>query len=66
MGKKGGQGFYDDSDAGKTLWPGLVQLFTVSAGQSAQPDLMAWLMFAQANEPAAAVVQQAETGGRFE
>jgi 3-hydroxyacyl-CoA dehydrogenase/enoyl-CoA hydratase/3-hydroxybutyryl-CoA epimerase len=52
VGKKAGQGFYDYSDAGKTLWPGLAPLFPVAAEQPAQQDLMDRLMFAQANEAA--------------
>jgi 3-hydroxyacyl-CoA dehydrogenase/enoyl-CoA hydratase/3-hydroxybutyryl-CoA epimerase len=52
VGKKAGQGFYDYSDGGKALWPGLAQLFPVTAEQPAQQDLIARLMFAQANEAA--------------
>ncbi|MFN7725066.1 MAG: 3-hydroxyacyl-CoA dehydrogenase NAD-binding domain-containing protein [Rubrivivax sp.] len=52
VGKKAGQGFYDYSDAGKALWPGLATLFPVAAEQPVQQDLVDRLMFAQANEAA--------------
>jgi 3-hydroxyacyl-CoA dehydrogenase/enoyl-CoA hydratase/3-hydroxybutyryl-CoA epimerase len=52
IGKKAGQGFYDYSEEGKSLWPGLAQMFPVAAEQPSQPELMDRLMFAQANEAA--------------
>ncbi len=52
IGKKAGQGFYDYSDDGKALWPGLASLYPVAASQPAQQELMDRLMFAQANEAA--------------
>jgi 3-hydroxyacyl-CoA dehydrogenase/enoyl-CoA hydratase/3-hydroxybutyryl-CoA epimerase len=52
IGKKAGQGFYDWGDGGRTLWPGLAQLFPVAAQQPPQQELMDRLMFAQANEAA--------------
>ncbi len=52
IGKKAGQGFYDYSDEGKALWPGLAQLYPVAAGQPLQQELMDRLIFAQANEAA--------------
>jgi 3-hydroxyacyl-CoA dehydrogenase/enoyl-CoA hydratase/3-hydroxybutyryl-CoA epimerase len=52
IGKKAGQGFYDYSDEGKTLWPGLAGMCPVAATQPAQQELMDRLMFAQANEAA--------------
>jgi 3-hydroxyacyl-CoA dehydrogenase / enoyl-CoA hydratase / 3-hydroxybutyryl-CoA epimerase len=52
IGKKAGQGFYDYSDDGKALWPGLATMLPVAATQPAQQELMDRLMFAQANEAA--------------
>jgi 3-hydroxyacyl-CoA dehydrogenase/enoyl-CoA hydratase/3-hydroxybutyryl-CoA epimerase len=52
VGKKVGRGFYDWGDDGKTLWPGLAQLFPVASQQPAQRELIDRLMFAQANEAA--------------
>jgi len=52
VGKKAGRGFYDWGDDGKTLWPGLAQLFPVAPQQPAQRELIDRLMFAQANEAA--------------
>jgi len=52
VGKKAGQGFYDWTDDGKQLWPGLGRLFPAASQQPAQKDLMDRLMFAQANEAA--------------
>ncbi len=50
VGKKAGQGFYDWTDAGRTLWPGLKDLYPVAAAQPPQRELIDRLMFAQANE----------------
>jgi 3-hydroxyacyl-CoA dehydrogenase / enoyl-CoA hydratase / 3-hydroxybutyryl-CoA epimerase len=56
IGKKTGRGFYDwpDAQAGgdKQLWPGLAQLFPVTAQQPTQRELIDRLLFAQANEAA--------------
>jgi 3-hydroxyacyl-CoA dehydrogenase/enoyl-CoA hydratase/3-hydroxybutyryl-CoA epimerase len=52
IGKKARQGFYDYTDDGKRLWPGLAELFPVAASQPDQCELIDRLMFAQANEAA--------------
>ncbi len=52
LGKKVGRGFYDWTDDGKALWPGLAQHHPVAAVQPPQQELMDRLMFAQANEAA--------------
>jgi 3-hydroxyacyl-CoA dehydrogenase/enoyl-CoA hydratase/3-hydroxybutyryl-CoA epimerase len=52
IGKKAGQGFYDYTDDGKRLWPGLAGLYPVAAEQPPQQALIDRLMFAQANEAA--------------
>ncbi|MBK9134357.1 MAG: enoyl-CoA hydratase/isomerase family protein [Betaproteobacteria bacterium] len=52
IGKKAGKGFYDYTDAGKTLWPELTKLYPTAAEQPAQRELIDRLMFAQANEAA--------------
>ncbi|MDP1649393.1 MAG: 3-hydroxyacyl-CoA dehydrogenase NAD-binding domain-containing protein [Rubrivivax sp.] len=52
IGKKAGQGFYDWTDDGKLLWPGLASLYPVAAQQPEQRELIDRLMFAQANEAA--------------
>ncbi|MDO9075077.1 MAG: 3-hydroxyacyl-CoA dehydrogenase NAD-binding domain-containing protein [Rubrivivax sp.] len=52
LGKKVGQGFYDWTDDGKALWPGLARHWPVAAAQPPQQVLMDRLMFAQANEAA--------------
>ena len=52
VGKKAGQGFYDWTEDGKTLWPELAKLYPVAAQQPAQRELIDRLMFAQANEAA--------------
>ena len=52
IGRKAGKGFYDWSDSGKTLWPGLAGLYPVAAQQPSQKELIDRLMFAQANEAA--------------
>ncbi|MBE0548784.1 MAG: enoyl-CoA hydratase/isomerase family protein [Rubrivivax sp.] len=52
IGKKAGQGFYDWTDDGKLLWPGLANLYPVAARQPEQRELIDRLMFAQANEAA--------------
>ena len=52
VGKKAGRGFYDWSDDGRMLWPGLKELYPPRAEQPPQAELMDRLMFAQANEAA--------------
>jgi 3-hydroxyacyl-CoA dehydrogenase/enoyl-CoA hydratase/3-hydroxybutyryl-CoA epimerase len=52
VGRKAGKGFYDWSDAGRALWPGLADLFPVASSQPPQRDLVDRLLFAQANEAA--------------
>jgi 3-hydroxyacyl-CoA dehydrogenase/enoyl-CoA hydratase/3-hydroxybutyryl-CoA epimerase len=52
VGKKAGKGLYDWSDEGRTLWPGLAQMYTLAAKQPTQRELIDRLMFAQANEAA--------------
>jgi 3-hydroxyacyl-CoA dehydrogenase/enoyl-CoA hydratase/3-hydroxybutyryl-CoA epimerase len=52
VGRKAGQGFYDWTDDGKQLWPGLAGLFPVAAKQPAQRELIDRLMMVQANEAA--------------
>jgi 3-hydroxyacyl-CoA dehydrogenase/enoyl-CoA hydratase/3-hydroxybutyryl-CoA epimerase len=52
IGKKAGQGFYDHADGGRTLWPGLKQMFPLAAQQPQQKELIDRLMFVQANEAA--------------
>jgi len=51
-GKKAGQGFYDYTDEGKRLWPGLAERYPVAADQPPQAELIDRLMMAQANEAA--------------
>ncbi len=55
IGKKAGKGFYDWGDDGKTLWPELARMYPVAATQPEQRELIARLMFAQANEAARCV-----------
>jgi 3-hydroxyacyl-CoA dehydrogenase/enoyl-CoA hydratase/3-hydroxybutyryl-CoA epimerase len=52
VGRKSGRGFYDWSDAGRSLWPGLAEMFPVAPAQPAQRELVDRLLFAQANEAA--------------
>ena len=52
IGKKSGQGFYDYAEGDKSLWPGLTRLYPTAAQQPPQRELIARLMFAQANEAA--------------
>jgi len=52
VGKKAGQGFYDWTEDGKTLWPELGRLYPLAAQQPGQQELIDRLMFAQANEAA--------------
>jgi 3-hydroxyacyl-CoA dehydrogenase/enoyl-CoA hydratase/3-hydroxybutyryl-CoA epimerase len=55
IGRKANLGFYDWTDAGRTLWPGLAALFPVSKQQPPQSDLVDRLLFVQANEAARCV-----------
>ena len=55
IGRKANLGFYDWTDAGRSLWPGLAQLFPVAARQPPQRELIDRLMFVQANEAARCV-----------
>jgi len=55
IGRKANLGFYDWTDAGRSLWPGLAELFPVAAQQPAQRELIDRLMFVQANEAARCV-----------
>jgi len=50
IGKKAGKGFYDYGDDGKALWPELTRLFPPAARQPDQQELIARLLFVQANE----------------
>jgi len=54
-GRKTGRGFYDWTDDGRRLWPGLAELFPVAAKQPPQHELIDRLLFAQANEAARCV-----------
>ena len=55
IGRKANLGFYDWTDAGRSLWPGLAQMFPVAARQPTQRELIDRLMFVQANEAARCV-----------
>ena len=55
IGRKANLGFYDWTDAGRSLWPGLGAMFPVAAQQPTQRELIDRLMFAQANEAARCV-----------
>jgi 3-hydroxyacyl-CoA dehydrogenase/enoyl-CoA hydratase/3-hydroxybutyryl-CoA epimerase len=55
IGRKANLGFYDWTDAGRSLWPGLAEMFPVSATQPTQRELIDRLLFAQANEAARCV-----------
>ena len=55
IGRKANLGFYDWTDAGRSLWPGLAQMFPVTAQQPTQEELIDRLMFVQANEAARCV-----------
>jgi len=54
-GRKSGRGFYDWTDGGHRLWPGLADLFPVAVTQPSQQELIDRLLFAQANEAARCV-----------
>jgi len=55
IGRKANLGFYDWTDAGRSLWPGLAELFPVAARQPTQRELIDRLLFVQANEAARCV-----------
>jgi 3-hydroxyacyl-CoA dehydrogenase/enoyl-CoA hydratase/3-hydroxybutyryl-CoA epimerase len=55
IGRKANLGFYDWTDAGRSLWPGLAGMFPVAAQQPAQRELIDRLLFVQANEAARCV-----------
>jgi 3-hydroxyacyl-CoA dehydrogenase / enoyl-CoA hydratase / 3-hydroxybutyryl-CoA epimerase len=55
IGRKANLGFYDWTDAGRSLWPGLAGMFPVAAQQPTQRELIDRLMFVQANEAARCV-----------
>jgi len=55
IGRKANLGFYDWTDAGRSLWPGLVEMFPVAAQQPSQRELIDRLLFVQANEAARCV-----------
>ena len=55
IGRKANLGFYDWTDAGRRLWPGLAEMFPVAAQQPTQRELIDRLLFVQANEAARCV-----------
>ena len=55
IGRKANLGFYDWTDAGRSLWPGLAEMFPGSAQQPSQRELIDRLLFVQANEAARCV-----------
>jgi 3-hydroxyacyl-CoA dehydrogenase / enoyl-CoA hydratase / 3-hydroxybutyryl-CoA epimerase len=55
IGRKANLGFYDWTDAGRSLWPGLAGMFPVAATQPSQRQLIDRLLFVQANEAARCV-----------
>ncbi|MEO5686312.1 MAG: 3-hydroxyacyl-CoA dehydrogenase NAD-binding domain-containing protein [Burkholderiaceae bacterium] len=55
IGRKANLGFYDWTDAGRNLWPGLAEMFPVAEQQPSQRELIDRLLFAQANEAARCV-----------
>ena len=55
IGRKANLGFYDWTDAGRSLWPGLAEMFPVAAQQPTQRELIDRLLFVQANEAARCV-----------
>ena len=55
IGRKANLGFYDWTDAGRSLWPGLAEMFPVAAAQPTQRELIDRLLFVQANEAARCV-----------
>lgn len=55
IGRRANLGFYDWTDAGRSLWPGLAEMFPVAARQPSQRELIDRLLFVQANEAARCV-----------
>ena len=55
MGKKVGKGFYDYGPNGKTLWPGLAELYPRKAAQPSPHDLKQRILYVQAVEAARAM-----------
>jgi len=55
VGRKANLGFYDWTAAGRSLWPGLAEIFPVAPRQPAQRELIDRLLFVQANEAARCV-----------
>ena len=55
IGRKANLGFYDWTGSGRSLWPGLAQMFPVAVQQPTQRELIDRLMFVQANEAARCV-----------
>ncbi len=57
MGRKCGQGFYDYDASGKTLWPGLAQLWPPKPVQPSPHDLRQRILYVQAVEAARAMAE---------
>ena len=55
IGRKANLGFYDWTDGGRSLWPGLAEMFPLAAQQPTQRELIDRLLFVQANEAARCV-----------
>jgi 3-hydroxyacyl-CoA dehydrogenase/enoyl-CoA hydratase/3-hydroxybutyryl-CoA epimerase len=55
MGKKVGKGFYDYGEAGRSLWPGLSELYPRRAQQPDAHDLKQRILYVQAVEAARAM-----------
>lgn len=54
-GRRDGKGFYDYSDAGKRLWPGLAAAFPVTQADCSAKELVRRFLFVQALEAARCV-----------
>lgn len=57
LGKKAGKGFYDHGLSGKTLWPGLAELYPRKAVQPSPHDVKQRILYVQAVEAARAMEQ---------
>ena len=55
MGKKAGKGFYDHGPDGKTLWPGLAELYPLKEVQPSPHDLKQRILYVEAVEAARAM-----------
>ena len=55
MGRKNGKGFYDYDDKGKSLWPGLADLYALRTEQPQPQDLRQRVLYVQAIEAARAM-----------